>query len=77
MDNGDSALVITWDAQTHTVGVRFDSRHFKTWDFVIAVLDMAKQKAEETKRLGQIKHMQRQALEAAQDQAIAKQLKLG
>lgn len=44
------AILIGWDQETQTVGVQFDSQQFKTFDFLIAVLDMAKGWAQDAKR---------------------------
>lgn len=39
-------LDVRWDPQTQEVDLRFNSQEFRSWNFVVAVLDQAKAKAE-------------------------------
>ncbi len=64
------AIAIGWNAEAQIVEIQFDPAHFKTWDFVIALLDMAKLQAENNRRLAQLRAMQQQS----QDEAIRKAL---
>jgi hypothetical protein len=70
------AIVITFDAQQQAVGLHFDPRTFKTWDFVLALLGMAKAKAEMAKKLAEVQGFQQAAQRQAQEMALARQLKL-
>ncbi len=70
-------IMVSWDASNQTAMLNFDQGEFKTWDFVVAVLDMAKSQAEAMKRTAQVHAMQQQAQQAMQDQAIKRTLKLG
>lgn len=67
-------IKVAWNEETHQVGVAFDTREFKTWDFVISVLEMAKRQAETQARIVQMNALQAQAQEQAQIQALRKNL---
>lgn len=46
-DNGDvlkpkSTIQVIFDPETHVVGVQFRPEEFRTWDYVISILDQAK-----------------------------------
>ena len=66
-------LEISWDNSKQLIGFAFDPKEFKTWDFVIALLDMAKGQAEQRRRETQMAVMQ----QAIQDQAIRGKLLRG
>ena len=66
-------LEITWDNSKQLIGFAFDPQEFKTWDFVIALLDMAKGQAEQRRRETQLAVMQ----QAVQEQAIRGKLLRG
>lgn len=65
------AILIGWDQETQQVALKFDSVHFQTWDFVLAVLDMARRQAEDKKKESLFNTMQN----AAQNQALEKQIR--
>ncbi len=71
------AINVGWDADKQIVRLAFDEKDFKTWNFVIAALEMAvqlaKDKHQESLTMQRIQRLQQQA----QDQAIASQIKLG
>lgn len=56
-------IAVAWDEKKQIVGIQFDKAEFRTWDFVIAVLDMAKAQADQHRRMAQIAAMQQQAVE--------------
>lgn len=60
-------LVVTWDPEAQEASFSFDTRAFKTWEMVAAVLQMALKKAEFNVNYS---NMQRaRAAEAEQQQA--------
>lgn len=70
-------LAIAWMPEKQKVELRFaagEQGEFKTWDFVLGILDMAKQKAEEQKRMGQLAALQQMQAQAARDQAILQKM---
>ena len=64
-------MAVLYDPDTQSIGLRFDNAQFRNWEFVIGVLDMAKQKAEHMKRMAEIAMIQQQA----QAQNLANQLR--
>lgn len=71
-DNGSGSLPaidVIWDSDKQTVLLGFDRDQFKTWEFVVAVLDMAKSFAETQRRLATLRSAQEQ--EAAQKLATS------
>lgn len=63
-------IIIEWDADRQQAVVSFDSTQFKTWEFVLAVIEMAKLHAETNRRVAEVMNIQRQAAENARVQAI-------
>ncbi len=59
------ALVVRFEPQTHNVTLQFNTGHFRTWEFVLAVLEMAKLHAEKCLKAQLIQTMQQQAADAA------------
>lgn len=55
-------LKVAWDNDAKDVSLQFETREFPTWHFVIAVLEMAKRKAEDqlnaTMAMQRVQHMQ-------------------
>ena len=51
-------LSITWNADEQTVGLKFQPSEFRNWQFVLAVLEMAKQAAEMNLRMAHAQAMQ-------------------
>lgn len=68
------AMAVIWNEELKDVALQFDNTHFPNWGFVIAVLDMAKRKAETQMKLQEMRVVQQQQMEAAQAQAIKKQI---
>ena len=56
-------LQVNFDTETQTVGLGFNPQEYKTWEFVLAILEMARHKAEDAKRLAFMSAMQAQAQE--------------
>lgn len=54
-------IVVKWDPEKQLVGIGFNPDHFKTWDFVIACLEMAVKQAESNARLMQIQAIEQGA----------------
>ncbi len=70
-------IKVSLDAATQTVALDFDTKQFKTWDYLIAVLDMAKAHAEMNRRMAQnaaMQQMAQQQMIAAQEEAAVKRL---
>ena len=63
---GLPTISVGWNAEEQQVVLHFDPLKFKTWDFVIACLDMAKAQAEQHRRVQLAQQMQA----AAQQQKI-------
>jgi hypothetical protein len=70
-------LSIAWNAETQMVQLGFDPDHFKTWDFILAVLDMARQNAEQMKELAKLAAMQQRAKAHQENQVLARALRNG
>ncbi len=66
-------ISVGWDNQSHSAMVRYDQKDFRTVEFAIAVLEMAKGQLEYIKRTLQVQAMQQGAIEARQAQARAMQ----
>lgn len=67
-------LTITWDPATQNAMLTFSVDEFKTWDMIMAVLEMVHRQAETS-----LKHQQAQAMimaqqQAAQDQAMRRRI---
>lgn len=60
-------LKIILDPDKQTVGIKFDNSEFKTWDFILATLEMARIAAEFQKQ-------QAMMMQAMQQQAAAQQM---
>lgn len=60
-------IKLVWDAEQQVVRVEFQPEEFKTWDFVLAVIEMGKKTAEFKQRVGQMANVQQH--QAAQQQA--------
>lgn len=63
-------LIIEWDAEKQQAQVSFDSQQFKTWEFVLAVIEMAKLQSETNRRVAEVMSIQKQAAESARVRAI-------
>ncbi len=69
------AILVGWDNDSQLVHLKFDTKQFKSWDFVLAVLEMAKSRAQDEKKKAQMEAMRHQVLHAAQAEAIKKSLR--
>ncbi len=70
-------LVVEWLAERQVVNLQFAPTDFRTWDFVLAVLGMARQKAEQQQKLALGAALQQQMEQAAADQRMASQILRG
>ena len=70
-------IVLAWDQDAQSVRVQMDPAQFKTWEFVLAVLEMAKSWATFQQRNGQAVAMQQAMAEQARLQDIQKTLRGG
>lgn len=59
-------ITLTLDQDRQHVDVTFDASQFLTWDYVLAILEMARLKAEQSKRYAEMAQLQRQMREQAQ-----------
>ncbi len=64
---------VGWNPETQDVMLKFDPKEFKTFTFMIAVLDMAKAKAEKMQQVAMVNGMN----EAARAEQLRRQLRLG
>ena len=67
LESEDSTIVVSFDLQTHRIGIRFKTEKFRTWEFVVAALEMAKLEALRLARLTEMRAIQ----EAAHIQQMA------
>lgn len=72
-----NVIELAFDPKTQDVSITFDNSVYKTWEFLIAVLDMAKAKAQHMQKMTLAANMQRSAMAQAQNAAIAQKLKMG
>lgn len=70
-------LAIGWNAELQAVSIKFDPLDFKTWDFVVATLDMAKQWAEHQRDIQRMANLQLAQQQAAQANNIRRNLRMG
>ncbi len=83
MENGKPmpTIKLIWNPDLQQVAVDFDKTEFQNPEFVIAILDMAKQGIEAMKRVLQVQAMQQAQAEAMRSQMLQEQvsrtLKLG
>jgi hypothetical protein len=69
------AIAVGWDAEAQGIQLQFDPGQFKTWEFVLAVLEMAVRHAETQHRLGSLQKAQLLQAQALQEEAIRRQLR--
>ena len=62
-------LKIVFDPQKQAVVLNFESQHFKSWDFVLGIIEMARSVAEDTRQ----RMMMQQVMQAQQAQRIIQQ----
>ena len=70
------AIVIGWDEAAQAHAMQFNPAEFKTWDMVLAVLDMARSEAEFKRDLVRKASLVQAQRQAQSDMAIRQQLKL-
>jgi len=78
--NGDKnllTLTINFDPATQQVGLVFDTAQFKTWDFMLAILEQAKVHAQDRKRDAYVAGMQQMAQQAMVDQQLQAAMQQG
>ncbi len=68
------AIHVGWDGVNQGVQLGFDKTQFRSWDFIICVLEMAKAQAEDRRRIGLAQQAQMQMMQAAQDQELRRRL---
>jgi hypothetical protein len=78
-ENGQDlpGIQVLWDEKTQNVVLRFDPKQFRSWPFMIAVLEMASKEADKQWRLSQMNALVQQQQEAQQAQAMVQKLQLG
>lgn len=70
------SIKIGFDETHQAVTLEFAPAEFKSWDFVIACLDMAKSQAEHNRNVGRMQALQAAAQQAQQEQSLRNHLKL-
>ncbi len=68
-------LVVRYEPENQSVTLQFNTFHFKSWDFVLAVLEMARLHAEKCLKAQLIQTMQKQAADAALASQVQANLK--
>lgn len=71
------AVAIGWDAENQKIQLQFDNKQFKTWDMLIAVFELAKLEAQSQRQIALMANLQRQQVEAAQAEAVRRQVMRG
>jgi hypothetical protein len=67
-------MTVTWDATTQGVGLKFDPKDFKNWDFVEAVLKMAIGVAKQMQSQAHMQAHQQRALQAAEAERMRRKI---
>lgn len=70
-------IKVLWDPEKQEVSVQFQTDQFKTWDFVDAILNMAKAKCQEANRMSKVQQMQQAVAMAQQEQQLRRQIMQG
>lgn len=68
---------IGWDAEKQIVRLAFDDKDFRTWNFIIGVLEMALQSAKDQHQFATIQQRMMAIQQQAADAMIAKKVMLG
>jgi hypothetical protein len=75
------AIAVAWNVEKQEIRLLFDHEQFKTWGFVIAVLEMAAEEAKAKKQMQAQMALQQallaQAEAQAEEQTIKSLIKLG
>lgn len=78
-DNGGvkklPAISIAFDPDAQIVHLQFDPNEFKTWDYILSLLNMARQKAEENQAIGRMLNAKAMMEQAAQQQSLIRRLR--
>jgi hypothetical protein len=69
-------IKIRWNAELQIAVLEFEPTEFKTWDMVIAVLEMGMSQAKFNQNIGRMQGLQQQAAQAMQAQAIRNKIKI-
>lgn len=64
------ALAIGWNEQEQRVQLTFDPAHFKTWEFILGILEMAKNEATARRQLVLMQNMQQAQIDSALRQRV-------
>jgi hypothetical protein len=70
-------IQVLWDEKTQNVALRFDPKEFRSWPFMIGILEMAAKECDKQWRLSQMMQLGQQAQEQQQAQALVQKLQLG
>jgi hypothetical protein len=70
----EKCIKLIWDDESQGVAVQFNAAEFKTWDFVLGILEMARMKAEFAKRMTEMQNIQALHQQVNHDQRIRRQL---
>lgn len=70
METNISKIEVLWNPQLQRVGLKFDTTEFKTWEWVLMVLEGAKREADTRLRESILAAIQQQAMMAKQEQAV-------
>lgn len=70
-------ITVGFDFTEHTVRLAFDQAEFKTWDMVVAALDMAKSFAEFQRNVARTRSLQQAAMQQAVTEQQGLQLAAG
>lgn len=68
------ALTVLYNPDTQSVEVQFEAAQFRTWEFILGVLEMAKLTATAKRQMSQMVAMQQQAAEAQMANAVKRSL---
>jgi hypothetical protein len=69
-------MTVTFDPETQAVGLKFEPSEFRSWDMVVATLEMAKSFAEFNRNMVRMQAVQQQQMAAQQEVAIRNKIKL-
>lgn len=72
--DGRPQIVVVFDPESQTVQLQFYPLAFRTWDFVLGVLEMARIEADRRKRFKEMEVMAAQAEQARRERAMGRLL---
>jgi len=70
-------IMIGWDEEAQVVRLHFQPEQFQKWEFVLAILDMARREAEGQLALGRAQAVGQLMQQAQQDAAVKQQILRG